>query len=551
MSHWTDHLLIVPILLPLISGTIMLLLGGQERRSAKVVVNLITTVLLVAIAVTLLIEVDVPAGTSPVGVYLLGNWPVPFGIVLVVDRLSALMLLLTSLLALASLVYSLARWHQVGAHFHTLFQFLLMGLNGAFLTGDLFNLFVFFEVLLASSYGLVLHGSGIVRVKAGLHYIAINLAASTLFLIGVSLIYSVSGTLNMADLAARIPVIAENNRMLLESGAAILGVAFLVKAGMWPVCFWLPPTYAAACPPVAALFAVMSKVGIYIILRLWLLLFGEGAGISAFFGGEWLLFGGMMTVAFGAISVLASQDMGRMAGFVVLVSSGTLLAAIGVGEVSVTGSALFYMVSSTLTIAAFFLLIELVERDREAGADMLAVTMEAFGDLEEDGPTGSEEIGTTLPATMAVLGICFVGCAALLAGLPPLSSFVAKFSLLTAVLNPVGLGGDNSVPVSSWMFLGLLIFSGLTVVIAMTRAGMRVFWTPVNRAVPRVRVIEVAPIVILLLMCLTLTVVARPAMRYMQETAQSLHTPQHYIQDVLAASRVPGKADTVKEGEGS
>src|SRR3546814_466364 len=123
-----------------------------------------------------------------------------------------------------------------------------------FLTGDIFNLFVFFEVLLAASYGLVLHGSGVVRIKAGLHYVTINVATSLLFLIGVSLIYAVTGTLNMADLAARIPLMATSDLALLEGGAAILGIAFLVKAGMWPLSFWLPTTYAAAAPPVAALF---------------------------------------------------------------------------------------------------------------------------------------------------------------------------------------------------------------------------------------------------------------------------------------------------------
>ena len=145
--------------------------------------------------------------TTTVGLYLLGNWPPPFAIVLVLDRLSALMLLLTALLALPALVFAMARWDRRGQHFHSLFQFLLMGLNGAFLTGDLFNLFVFFEVLLAASYGLALHGSGALRVRAGLHYIAINLAASLLFLIGVSLIYGVTGTLNMADLAASVPLV--------------------------------------------------------------------------------------------------------------------------------------------------------------------------------------------------------------------------------------------------------------------------------------------------------------------------------------------------------
>ena len=171
----------------------------------KAVVSLASTLLLLVAGVTLMQVADeVSAGSGALSLdYALANWPAPFAIVLVLDRLSALMLVLTSLLALASLVFSIARWHRAGPHFHSLFQFLLMGLGGAFLTGDLFNLFVFFEVTLAASYGLLLHGSGAFRVRSGLHYIAINLAASLLFLVGVSLIYGVAGTLNMADLAVR------------------------------------------------------------------------------------------------------------------------------------------------------------------------------------------------------------------------------------------------------------------------------------------------------------------------------------------------------------
>ena len=275
MSYSFEHLIVMPIVLPLVSAALMLLID-ERNRSLRAAINVASTLILLGVAVALLRFADTPTANASgsVGVYLLGNWSAPFGIVLVVDRLSALMLVLTSILALAALVFSIARWHRVGVHFHVLVQFLLLGLNGAFLTGDLFNLFVFFEVLLAASYGLVLHGSGALRVKAGLHYIAINLATSSLFLIGVSLIYGTTGTLNMADLAARIPGIAAGDRMLLEAGAAILGVAFLVKAGMWPLCFWLPGAYAAAATPVAALFSIMTKVGIYIVLRLWLLLFG-------------------------------------------------------------------------------------------------------------------------------------------------------------------------------------------------------------------------------------------------------------------------------------
>jgi multicomponent K+:H+ antiporter subunit D len=529
VSRITDHLVIVPIVLPLLAGAAMLLLG-ERRRNAKAAINLGSTLSLVAIAIALLASAGASSGGAA-ATYRLGDWPAPFGIVLVADRLSALMLLLTSVLAAATVVFSLARWHRAGAHFHSLFQFLLVGLNGAFLTGDLFNLFVFFELMLAASYGLALHGSGPVRVRAGLHYIVVNLAASLLFLIGVSLIYAVSGTLNMADLAARIPGIAPESRGLLEAGAAVLATAFLLKAGMWPLCFWMPTTYAAASPPVAAIFAIMTKVGVYIVLRLWLLLFGEAAGASANFGGEVLLLGGLATVAFGVIGTLASQDLARLTAHSVLVSSGTVLAAIGMGEAGVTSGALFYMVSSTLALGALFLLVELVERGREPGADVLAVTREAYG---EDDLDNEEEVGLVIPATMAMLGLAFIGCALVIAGLPPLSGFIGKFALLTAALNPVG-SADAGVRTASSALLIILILSGLAAVIAMTRAGMRAFWASPDRAVPRVRIIEMAPVAILLILCAMQTIQAGPVMRYMHATAQSLHTPQTYVRDVLQA----------------
>jgi multicomponent K+:H+ antiporter subunit D len=487
-----DHLMIAPVVLPLFTGAVMLALGGERSRNVNAALNVASTFALVAISIVLLRAADAaPSGVA--GVYRLGDWPAPFGIVLVVDRLATLMLLLTSLLAAAAVLFSLARWHRVGVLFHPLFQFLLMGINGAFLTGDLFNLFVFFEVLLAASYGLALHGSGSPRVMAGLHYIVVNLAASLLFLIGVSLIYGISGTLNMADLAGRIPAIRAENRALLEAGAGILGIAFLVKAGMWPLCFWLPGTYAAAPPPVASIFAILTKVGVYIVLRLWLLLFGDDAGASAQFGGEWLLVGGMATVAFGTIGCLASQDMARLAAFSVLVSSGTVLASIGIGRVGVTGGALFYLISSTLGLGAFFLLTELVERGREPGADVLAVTREVYG--EEHELEEAEEMGIAIPVPMGILGLAFIGCALVISGLPPLSGFIAKFAILTAALNPP----TGAVSNASWVLLLVLILSGLATLIAMTRAGIRTFWAAPDRRVPHVRLIEMAPVAVLLL----------------------------------------------------
>jgi len=512
---WTDHLAIVPIVLPLLAGAAMLLL--DERRNAlKGLVSLIAGVGLLAAAIALVQRAD----SGVVQAYALGAWPAPFGIVLVVDRLSALMVLLAAVLGLCALVFSLARWHRAGPRFHALLQFMLMGLNGAFLTGDLFNLFVFFELMLAGSYALALHGSGAPRVRAGLHYITINLAASFFFLIGTALIYGVTGTLNMADLAVRIPAVPADDLALLHAGAAILGVAFLVKAGMWPLGFWLTPTYGAAAAPAAALFAILSKVGVYAILRLWLLFFGGASG------GELLLYGGMATLVFGLVGMLASQGLPRLAGYSLLASSGTLLAVIGTGEGGALAAALFYLVGSTLGVAALYLLVELVERAREPGAEILAVTAAAFLGAEDEGEGPEEEVGVAIPATMALLGLAFLLCALLLAGLPPLPLYLAKFGILAALL------AAEPVPGAAWAILALLMLSGLAAIIAVGRAGVRIFWAT-TRTVPRVRVVEMAPVALLLGLCLWLTIAAGPAMRYMNDAAQALRAPAPYLDNVL------------------
>jgi multicomponent K+:H+ antiporter subunit D len=530
VSGWTHHLIIAPILVPLVVAA-LLLFFDERQRVVKAMISLASTLILVAVSLALL---RIESGPNDFdGVYLLGNWAAPFGVVLVLDALSALMLLLTALLSVAALVFSLARWHAVGAHFHTMFQLLLVGLNGAFLTGDLFNLFVFFEVMLASSYGLLLHGSGPLRVKAGMHYIAVNLAAALLFLIGVSLIYGTAGTLNMADLAARIPDIEPDRRMLMEAGAGVLGIAFLIKAGMWPLCFWLPTAYSAASAPVAGIFAIMSKLGIYIILRLTMLLFGDGP--SAGFGADVLLYGGIATIMFGTIGVLASQALGRLASFSVLVSSGTLLMVLGINDGAISSGALLYLVSSTLTISAFFMLIELVERGQDAGAIVLAVTMEAYGDADEDEP--EEGDGVTMPGTMAILGICFAACGILLSGLPPLSGFVAKFAMLSAMMGTGAIGVPPTATV--WVLVILVILSGIAALISMTRVGIRTFWSSLEGTVPRVLVIEIVPVMFLLFLTLALTVQAGPAMRYMDTTIRSLSNPRIYIDAVRNAAPIP------------
>ncbi len=540
IDSFLHHLIIIPILLPI--ATAALLLFYDERyRKLKLLVSLSSVGLLILVALGL---IDRAVNISPdAEVYLLGNWQAPFGITLVLDRLGAVMVFLASILGAAALVFSTAHWHKRGPHFHSLMQFMIAGVNGAFLTGDLFNLFVFFEVMLTASYALALHGTGQARVRAGMHYVVINLVASSFFLIGAALIYGVAGTLNMADLALKLQNLHSTDRIIFEAGAAILGIAFMVKAGMWPLNFWLMPTYRAAAAPVGASFAILSKVGIYVILRLTLLVFGPDSGALAGFGNDILFYGGLATLIFGFIGVLASQALGRLASYSVLVSSGTLLAAIGTGNASLTAGALFYIVSSTLSLAAFFLLVELVERSQDTAANVLAVTMEVYGEDEEE---EEDEVGTYLPATIAILGACFGITAILIIGMPPFSGFVAKFMMITGVFNPDGLNSDGYMPnLRDWIFVGFVILSGFAALIAMTRTGIRTFWAPIEGKVPRVQVIEFAPVAGLLTLCLLLTIAAGPVADYMGKTAEDLHHPKNYIGSVLP-QKIAGTEGVVK-----
>ncbi|MGA8135603.1 MAG: monovalent cation/H+ antiporter subunit D [Pseudomonas gingeri] len=548
-----SHLIIAPILLPLLTAALMLMLG-EKHRPLKARLNLGSS--LIGLGISVLLLIGTQAGeTGSIGVYLPSNWQVPFGIVLVVDRLSALMLVLTGIIGVSALLFAMARWDRAGASFHALFQIQLMGLYGAFLTADLFNLFVFFEVLLAASYGLVLHGSGRSRVSAGLHYIAINLLASSLFLIGAALIYGVTGTLNFADLALKIPLVPEADRGLLHAGAAILAVAFLAKAGMWPLNFWLVPAYSAASAPVAAMFAIMTKVGIYTLLRLWTLLFSGEAGASAHFGGDWLIYGGMATIACAAVAILAAQRLERMASLSILVSAGILLSAIGFAQPNLTAGALFYLVSSTLALSALFLLAELIERSRSANElpleediDPLPRRLESLHPRPGTNLDDEQKavVGQVIPWTMAFLGLSFIACALLIIGMPPLSGFIGKLALLSALLNPKGLGIDAPISPAAWGLLALLVLSGLASLLAFSRMGISRFWTPQERPSPALRRFECLPIFALLGLCILLTVNAEPLLRYTQAAADSLDNPGQYISAVQAAHPVPNPTTAVE-----
>ena len=372
---FVQHLPVLPVLLPLFTAVALLLMGdgggqashgGREMRRQRWV-SMASVIFGAVLAWRLMTE----AAGGALTVYPLGGWPAPFGIVLVVDRLSAMMLALSWTIAVPVLWYATGGWDAHGRHFHALFQFQLMGLSGAFVTGDLFNLFVFFEVLLIASYVLLMHGQGQARFKAGLHYVVLNLVASALFLIGLAIVYGLTGTLNMADLALRVAQLGPQEAALFKTGALVLLVVFGLKAAMVPLYLWLPATYAAASAPVAALFAIMTKVGVYSIIRVHAVMLGDGAGHAALAAQPWLLPLALTTTALGVMGALAAHSLARLVAYLTVASVGTILAGVGLFTPAAMSAALYYMVHSTLVVAALFLLVELVATQRGDTGDRL------------------------------------------------------------------------------------------------------------------------------------------------------------------------------------
>lgn len=494
---------ILPLLFPLIAGILTLfarLAGIQLQRQ----VSLAMTVALLALTIkTLFIAAD-----SGHQVYLLGNWLAPFGIVLVLDQLSALMLVITAVLALFALVYAVVqRTDEDGEHFHVLFQIQLFGLNGAFLTGDLFNLFVFFEVLLLASYGLILHGGGRLRTKGGLHYVVINLVGSALFLFAVGTLYGVLGTLNIADLAAKMASVSSQDQGIVAAASLLLLVVFGIKAAVFPLYLWLPGAYATTSAPVAALFAIMTKVGLYAIIRVHGTLFAEQAGPLQALHIDVVLWLGMLTLLMAAFGVFAARGLKEQAAFLVLASVATLLIAIGINSNASLAGAFYYLIHSTWVSAALFLLADLIARGRGSYAARLR---------------------SAPPMANAVMfGSLFLFSAIAITGMPPLSGFFGKVLILDAALGQ---------PLQVWIFAVILI-SSLLMMVAMARSGSTLFYQVSTDEVSDGEPLNhkaAAIVIAMLLLSPVLVIFAGPVTELSQQLADQLGDSQGYIDAVLS-----------------
>ncbi len=439
---FADHLPILPIVIPALAAPCALLVM-RRRRGLGIAISLVSCLAMLAAALALMARVQ----DGTILAYAVGEWPAPFGIVLVADRLAAMMLVLAATLALIALLHAVVTGaDRKGWHFHPLFQFQLMGLNGAFLTGDLFNLFVFFEVLLIASYGLMLHGQGPARLKAGVQYVVVNLVGSSVFLIALGLLYALTGTLNMADMGLRVAQIAPAEQGLLRIAALLLVSVFALKAAVAPLHLWLMRTYAVSTPAVAALFAIMTKVGVYSLIRVVPQVFGDGAGAAAWVPAPYLLPAAMVSAVIGFAGVFVARSMSEQAAYAVIGSTGTLLIAVAGWTPDSLGAGLYYLAHSTLAAAALFLVADVAARRRGG-----------FGDKASPGPGFAQR---------SAVGLLFMLAAIAATGLPPLSGFIGKLLILKSVA---------ALPDWGWAW-GVILTTTFIGVIGFARVGSAVFW---------------------------------------------------------------------------
>ena len=492
MSHW----IIAPVVLPaMVAGLMIITMRGDLvlQRVASVA----AIVCLNAIALALLWSATAHGPQA----YHLGDWPAPFGIVLVLDRLSAMMVALLAGLSLVVVLYTIGSgWDTKGAHFHPLLQFLLMGIGGAFLTGDAFNLFVFFEVLLIASYGLMVHAGGGTRTRAGIQYVAFNLVGSSLFLFALALVYGITGTLNMADLAVKLPSLPDGDFALIRVAAVMLIMVFAIKGALVPLQFWLPGTYANAPGVVAAMFAVMTKIGAYATLRFGTLVFPTDLPATGMLLSDLILPAGLVTLALGAVGVLGASTLPRLAAFGGIASMGTAFIAIAAFTPQTTVAALYYILHSTLATALMFLVADLVARRR------------AHTRLDE----------ATAPIAQSGLIAClFLAAAVAMAGMPPLSGFIGKLLVLDAFRADAPL---------IWT---TILISSFLMILGFARAGSTLFWkSAASDTAPTDHPPEGLAFTAsfgLVAGLVALTVLAGPITGWMQGTADALYQPTGYI----------------------
>lgn len=487
----------LPVVLPLSAAGLALAMWRNARAQGVISVAALSGVLVAA--VTLLVAAE--KGPLVVDV---GGWAAPVGIDLVADRLSALMLTVSSAVLLAVLVYSLSQGNQYGeedtpvAIFHPTYLVLAAGIGNAFLSGDLFNIYVGFEILLAASYVLITLGGTGERVRAGTIYVVVSLASSLVFLLAISLVYASTGTVNLAQLAERLPDVDPGVRMAVQ---LLLLLAFGIKAAMFPLSAWLPDSYPTAPAPVTAVFAgLLTKVGVYAVIRTQTLLFPEGRADTL------LMWVALATMVFGILGAVAQHDIKRLVSFTLVSHIGYMVFGIALSTEAGLGAAVFYVVHHITVQTTLFLVVGLMER--RGGS----TSLDRLGGL-----------GKLAPA----LAVLFFVPAMSLAGIPPLSGFLGKAGLLQA-------GVAAGTPLAWALVVGAVLTSLLTLY-AVVKAWNKAFWQGAPAELPTTPLPRgmVGSTAALVVVGVLITVVAGPFYGYTERAAQTLRDREQYISAVL------------------
>ena len=497
--------LILPLLVPFLTGLVLALLNGWYRLE-KVVV-LLSSLGLTAWIFWLILYVD----AHGVQAVIVGGWSAPWGVAFVADRLTCIMLGLS--ISLATIVQIYSYWTvtelQQKYFFYPLMQIMLLGVNWAFITGDIFNLFVAYEVMLIGSYGMMMAGADKAQVRQALKYIAINSIGSTLFVVGCGVIYATVGTLNMADLAVRTAALAGPRAGMVTAASMLLLVVFALKAAAFPLIYWLPDSYPVVPPGINGYFAgLLTKVGVYSLLRVFVMCFRQEGHE---FANTVLLFLSGLTMLLGVLGAMCRWDIRRILSWHIISQVGYMVMGIGLAgsvnphvvQLAVAGT-IFYVTHHIVVKSCLFLVGGIAER--------------------VSGSQDLKQMGGVLELAPGVAAL-FLVAALSLAGIPPFSGFLSKF-----VLAQAGLAGGNYVVVA------ISILTGFLTLYSMSKIWSYAFWRERCREVagPRYRGM-MAPTAVLVVFTILMGIWAQPFLGIASRAAETLMQPSEYIRVVMGA----------------
>lgn len=499
MNYVDNILTVLPVILPFLTGIIMLF--AWNKPSAQRVLNVSSSGLAVIVALLVMLQVN----SKGILVLYVGSWNAPFGISIVIDLFSAIMVLITSIIAFTASVYSLDNIDNDREKFgfYPLLQFLLMGINGAFITGDMFNLYVWFEVMLISSFVLIALGGKKAQLEGAIKYVTLNLLSSAIFLAGVGILYGIAGTLNMADLARKLPLI--ENTTLLNFISVLFLIAFGIKSAVFPLFFWLPASYHTPPAVISAVFAgLLTKVGVYALIRVFTLIFVHDINFTHTI----ILVIAGFTMLSGVLGAAAQTDFRKILSFHIISQIGYMVMGLGLFSPLAIAGAIFYIMHHIIVKTNLFLVSGIVNKFERS------YKLKKLGGLFK-----------TYPA----LSVLFFIPAMSLAGIPPLSGFWSKFIVVKAGLE-----------IQQYFIVGVSLLVGVLTLFSMTKIWNEVFWkdNPVNNVNKNnregLRHYKIyIPMIILAVITVVIGLYAEPFISTATDAAEQLLSPQNYINRVL------------------